>query len=962
MSTIARAQVLVFQELSISPAESIEPLRAHISGPNAKLHRYNESDEKALINVGAYDRSNETCYTWPGREAGSIVDEDSVHLFADDAYLLYHEDLIGITAGGRGTVTPVADKNNWVESSAVSYKSNGADYPRSSLFGDRDVQVGDAVYIRGVVDDTDDCTETELWTRVAGFAAVAVDSEIAGCSPDANNAVNTEASLTIEKIGGAENCVAMIENPGGWDYDGLADGDVCETYTVEVVKSSIAGCNAARLRITSASGRDNAAEVEVDGFDVDVAIGDRGLTVHFTLAGATSCSSSASAADVEPNELVVGQKWQIEVCQDFEAVCCEAAGEYVGDADDTYIVEVTKGGLWADEPAISVTTVKGLDFSGPTTVDGPNDAVSIGSNGLTISFVDCLGSSSVSAIGALFAGDSDVAGLRKGDKFYISVESGQNGPIRTIILKHDLPDALLGATDLDLKLFIVKETDFEVAHDRLAEPPLTNWEYESTQLCVKDGITVFDPSWTDDGVEQPLTLYSGTLYIEYREWLADKCNEVGTINDFADIDDIPGQLDSDNPLKWGVFRALQNSNGTTVRYTAVCDPSDLESWGNVLERIDGSDVLYNLVPLTYNREVHNAYQTHVGSESSPEKGNWKAMFVNLRATTAKKIVGLSGADAQILQPTSTDGELTLAVLGDNPEATGTQYTKLRCSSRNGGFITYGVQPGDIVRYLFSVDAFGNEAYTEFVVDTVLSEDSLLLLEGHSAAISIGQKFEIWHTLEKDEIVADLVDQAQSFADRRVVATWPDAAGTAGVAQAGYFVNCALAGLVSAVPPHQALTHVAVEGFDDLAARTKNFFSDTQLDTLAEGGVWIVTEDRDGTPMTRMGLTTDMTDLKTRTEMIRRNLDSMSYLFLRRLRPFIGRTNVTPTMLIKLRSEIDRLIRALKTAGYVPELGAQLIDGEIESLAVHPLAADRVEVTVNLVLPAPMNTVGLHLVI
>ena len=64
---IAKPQVLVFQEFRISPAEITEPLRAHISGPNGGLHRYTDSDEKPLINVGAYDRNNQVCYPWPQR-------------------------------------------------------------------------------------------------------------------------------------------------------------------------------------------------------------------------------------------------------------------------------------------------------------------------------------------------------------------------------------------------------------------------------------------------------------------------------------------------------------------------------------------------------------------------------------------------------------------------------------------------------------------------------------------------------------------------------------------------------------------------------------------------------------------------------------------------------------------------------------------------------------------------------
>ncbi len=629
-----------------------------------------------------------------------------------------------------------------------------------------------------------------------------------------------------------------------------------------------------------------------------------------------------------------------------------------------------------------MTTVKGLDSSGPTTVTGGNVTVPVGTYGLTLQFKDCGNlpdSLSISENDETGMGDDTLPGLRKGDKFYITVVSGQNGPIRTLILRDDLPKEIRTCTDLDLRLFINKT--IEVTESRLSAPPLVNYTIEATQMVVKSGITAYDSTWTRNGIEQPLPVWNGmaqsttsataygTQYIEYREWLFELTDAVNFIDDVADIDEIPGQLDELNPLKWGVYRALQNANGTRVAYTAVGDPSSLDSWQNVLERLKGRDDVYNFVPLSYDREVQNLFQAQVNSESTPEQGNWKGMFVNLKGKTTTLVVGKSSADAQALHPTSTNGSYVLATLEDNPEATDIQYTLLSVPANNAGFITYNVRPGDIVRFLFTIDSFGDTTYREFIVDSVLSQNSLLLLHGHTDPITVPQKMEIWHTLTKNEIVADLKDQAQSFASSRVVAVWPDVVGTGGNAQDGLFLGCALAGLVSGVVPHQGLTNVEIAGFDDLAARTINLFSSSQLDDLASGGVWIGTEDRDGTPHTRHALTTSTLDLNHREEMIRRNVDSISYLFLRRLRPFIGRANATDSLLRRLRYEVMQIIKFLKNNGYTDELGPQLIDGSIaldadgtEILRIHPLAADRVEIVLNLVVPAPLNNIELHLVV
>ena len=975
-----KPQVLVFQEFSLAPTEITEPLRAHISGPNAMLHRFSVAAEKALINVGPYDRNADANYEWPERQAGSLIDRDSVKLFIDNALLLYFEDLIGDASNGRGVVTPVSGRKNWIRHNTIAFKANGTQYPRSGLLNDRDVRVGDIVYVRGVADDDDSCIEQELWTEVAGFASDDVDAVVFPVELDAHNAESTAESHAITKVGGPTNCITMAWDGG--TYNGLAAGLISEKYTVEVTKSSIAGCSAARLRVTSDSGTDDADDVDPGELGDTVEIGTRGVLVQFN-TGSGDCEDSASSAGVEELELVVGQKWEIEVTMAWERTCAEGGNTYTGPDNDTYIVEVTKGGEFDDLPEVTVTTTKGLDSSGPTIVSGANVTIPVGTYGMTIEFKDCgnlsSGSSISADIDALGMGDDDLPGLRKGDKFYISVVSGQNGPIRTLILRDDLPKTIRECTDLDLRLFIKKT--IEVTENRLSAPPLLNYEIEETQLIVKSGITAYDADWTDNGVELPLAVWDGMnqsttsptaygiQYIEYREWLFTLSNQVNFIDDVADIDEIPGQLDELNPLKWGVYRALQASNGTKVGYTSVTDPGSLDSWQNVIERVDGRDDVYNFVPLTYNREVHNLFQAHVNSESSPEAGNWKGMFINLRAITTKMVVGKSSADAQLLHPTSVDGGVVLATLEDNPEATDIQNTLLSVPANNAGFITYGVQPGDIVRFLFTIDAFGVSTYREYVVDQVLSQNSLLLLHGHSDPITVPQKMEIWHALNKNEIVDDLKDQAQSFADRRVVAVWPDIVGTGGNAQDGTFLACTLAGLASGVVPHQGLTNVEIPGYDDLASRTKNFFSGSQLNDLASGGVWIATEDRDGTPHTRHALTTSTVDLNRREEMIRRNVDSISYLFLRRLRPYIGRTNATPSMLRKLRYEVLRTIKFLKSNGYTDELGPQLIDGSIakdsagnEILRIHPLAADRVEIVLNLTVPAPLNNIELHLVV
>jgi hypothetical protein len=940
MSSYVKPQVLVFQEFTIVPTEITEPLRAHISGPHAVLHRYSDADEKPLCRLGAYDYLSDTCYPWPGRLAGSRIDQSYTKLYVDNALLRYYEHTIGQVAT---TVTAVEGRSNWIYADGLAFKSNGSAYSRSAVFNDRDVQLGDVVHLRTVSQD-DDCAEVTLETIVTGFASETVAATVGTARvDDSNEATNASTTATINKIAGPDNCIVASVDASG--YDGLADGDIEEEYTIEVIKSSVPGCPGARLRVTSASGNDDVAEVTPGDWEEPTAIGTRGLEVTFEYDPDLTCSTDASTDGVEPDVLAVGQKWVVTVSQQFTAVKATSGGTYAGDKNDVYVVECTKGGLWADLPEITVRTVKGLDFSGPTEVTNHNVFIDVGSNNVEIKFHG-------NTVG------SSVGGLRKGDKWYITVTSSQAGAVRKLILRDDLPAEMQSASDMDLRLYI--KDNIQVSLNRVGYAPATNYAQEATQICVHEGIVAYHPEWTDGGAEQPLEVRAGDLYVEYREWLSELADEVNSISDVADLDQIKGQIHPDNPLKYGVFKALANSNGTVVKYTAVANPDDLNSWVQVLERIKGRDDMYNLVPLTFDRRVHNLYAAHIGAESNEISNNWKSGFFSLQAVSRKKVVGEGAAIAGVSGSTITDP--VLATLADDPNATGdNQFTLLQVSDGSGYFVTNGVQPGDVVRYLYTVDGFGEEQYQEFVVDSVISENSLLLYSGADAAVTEPQRVEIYHNLNRNEIADDIATQAGSLSNRRVCAVWPDQVGEAGTLVAGYYLASALAGLASGVVPQQGLTNVEVAGFDDFT-RSYKFFNETQLNRMAEAGVWIVTEDRDGTPHSRHALTTDNLDLNRREEMIRRNVDSISYLFLRRLRPYIGRTNATPAMVSLLEDEVTALIDFFKTNGATAELGAQLIDGSIRILRIHPLLSDRIEIVLDLTVPAPLNNIELHLVV
>lgn len=914
-------QVTVFQEFNVAAASAASPRNAHITGGHAQLFRYSNSDEKTVINLGEYDETQDTPYSWPERPAGAQVDFGYVKLYAEDALLEYYNN----TVSSGALAAPVIGYKNRVRDAETSFKTNGT-YLRSGDLFDRDAKVGDYVFVRG----THSAVEYTLETSIRGFQGDVVAANIDGnelCDP-ANPTTQSLSVATTFLTPSLQNSVEADADASA--YDGLETGHIDETYTVEVISSSVGGdLTTARLRVTSASGTDSQASVTPSAAGAATDIGTRGFTVTFDSNGTASTSSIAASEGISSEDMIEGQKWRFVVQQAFVAPCPQATGTYTGTADTTYVIEVTKGGVWAASPEITVTTTTGYDYSGPTAIMAAATTYPVGSHGVLVQF--------------------NQTALCKGAKYYVNVTSAKQGAMRTLILADDLPDNLRLATDLDLKLCIRK--NIEISRELLADAPSLAYDTSDTEFTVNSGILLQDDSWTYNGVKLPLALKGGTLFVEYRAWLPDYVGTVESISDPAELPAMLGQASPDNPLYWGVYLAVQNSNGQPVYFSAVADPIDLDNWLDVLSSLDGNSEVYNLVPLTTNLTVLGAWKGHVLSQSSPEVGNFRAAVFGIDVLGSKSVINSTN---------SSDGSVVLAKISDDSEASGTQYTILSVPANNAKFVTNRVRAKDKVRFLYNTDVFGNETYSEFVIDEILSEGSVRLVNGHSSAITVGQKAEVWRTLNKTDLAAETEEQISRHKDRRVVVIANSTVGLGGAVFPGYFAAAAVAGLRSGVQPHQGLTNVTLSGIDAVGSLVSSL-NGTQLNLVAGSGGWIIQKDNTGAIYNRHAVTSDPTDLNSREEVIRTNVDDISFKYKAAYSPYIGKANITDALISTLRSVFDNTTLSL-TANTFSSAGQQVISATVTDIRQHALFKDRVVLDCALVVPYPLNNLDLKLVV
>lgn len=929
-------QALVFQEFETVPEAISAAQRACIIGPRRALIRYAEASEKEQGRLGAYNSLVDTAYAWPNRAAGDTVIPESVRLFLEDALLQYFVNpATGGTADIRATANSTALQANVLgdATGANVIRADGlvwAGATRSAALP-CDARVGDGVRVAASVDGE----VVELVTQVAGFLPEKVVASVAAATEDSRNlSARSEGSssaapgATVTPVGAAADRDLAVTVEGGEHV--YTTGVGADTYQLICLEGGT--YNTAVFALISASGTDSRSSFSLEGNPGD----EETLGIKEALKAVFGAGSSSSG-DLF---FETGMTWTIDATFPVADADVVSSGAYTGLVNTTYVVRVTRGGHFASAnlPQVTVSTTTGHDYSGPHEVveDTP---LAIGTHGVRVTF-------------------SGTEGLALGDQFYVSVTAEAAGAAQTIVLNDTLPADLVDVDPdtgaprpLSVTLYIRK--DIEVSKNRLGYAPLTNFDLEDTQIVVNSGIIGYDARVTSGAQMLPLPIKGGTLFVEYAATVAAGVGAVGSVTDvgalstIAPVSAVLGTVDPANPIAYGVYKALSNVSGGSVLYVQTAGDT-LADYLDALAILSQRDDVYILVPMTFDREVQDAVATHVTNMSGPEVGRWRICFLCRPAVSEAAVVG---ADT-----------VALATIGDDPAATGTQFTRVAFTSGNVHLIDSGVRALDVVRAQYTSDGFGNVAYTEFVVDAVISPTELRVIGGPAAAVTVPSKVEIWRPYTRTELAAATAADATSFSSRRVYAVWPDYPEVAGVQVPGYFLAAALAGLKSSVLPQQGLTRVEVSGFDGMS-RTTRLFGSAQLNTMAEAGMMIVTQSPTGQIYVRHSLSTDNSDINTSELMRTTNLDSISYVLLARLSNFQGKYNITDRLVELVRLTILEAISGLRMVTGSETLGPQVLglNGDVVCMQ-HPIHRDRILVTVRPQLPYPNNDTEVHIVV
>ena len=605
--------------------------------------------------------------------------------------------------------------------------------------------------------------------------------------------------------------------------------------------------------------------------------------------------------------------------------------------------------VYGARPQARITDSAGID-QGSTDIVNDGVALSLGLNGGFLTFPANVN-----------------LGLDLGDVFTVQATASAPGAVQTLVISDEVSQNVLPglqangdaneSPDLfqgDLFIYRASKEIPEEQRDPAVAPGSFNWVSDTDDITVNDGITLQDSAWVDGSGNMPyLELWFGDLFSQYRALLSEYSDTIYSIQDIGLVDETLGTIDPDNPLAMGVFKALENSGPTTVYYMAV-PTNDLVGYGEVLERATLVDVVYAFAPLTRDDAILSLVEAHVNAMSQPEEKKWRIAFFGSTLPTTSVVL------AQSNNPQGVPWDATIV---DDPRVPGNQYRKVILTE--DGDLLQNMSVGDEVRYKFSTDAWGNEVYEVGEVGEVESDSVFYLVDSLATPVTVPSKIESYHPLSVAEQATAVANQSEQYFNRRVYNVFPSILNAFGVSLTSEYAACAIAGLCSSVVPQQGLTHIEVEGFDDLPL-VYSTFSSAQLDEMAGAGTWIIMQEvAGGQVFVRHQVSTAASteDLNETELSLVKNLDSISYFFVTQLRGYIGRYNVTPELLDTIRTQMDSGLNYLGSLTSVGLLGPQIIleGSEVVSVQQHPDFRDRVIIRVNLNLPAPLNVIELYLV-
>jgi hypothetical protein len=400
----------------------------------------------------------------------------------------------------------------------------------------------------------------------------------------------------------------------------------------------------------------------------------------------------------------------------------------------------------------------------------------------------------------------------------------------------------------------------------------------------------------------------------------------------SDLEASIGPVSTKNPLALGTFLALAQAPTVSVSCLGIDEANDaspmgsIDGWARALEFLESSEV-YAIAPLTDDQYVQGLLSLHVQTMSQPAERGERIVF--------------------LWSPVPDRAVDTTVISGEDGESNGTDNSFTLDSNPNSDLIAQGIDPSDEIEYddqlylEILITESGSSSLRRYSVSNVNgvvlsfrttfaadeNEDGFFTtetfdesVEGADWSLKIrGDELLIKGTTRRDlsAIASAMAEQGEIYANRRVYYLACDAVDTSinGVTQKidGHYLSAAVAGQVAQQSPQQPLTNLPINGVSRVYG-TDDTFSEKQLDTIADGGRYVMVN-LGGAVVSRHQRSTATTSVEYQELSITKAIDWLAKGLRATNRVFIGRSVITSGFLDQLTMSNEGFL------DYAEQLGA-----------------------------------------
>lgn len=401
------------------------------------------------------------------------------------------------------------------------------------------------------------------------------------------------------------------------------------------------------------------------------------------------------------------------------------------------------------------------------------------------------------------------------------------------------------------------------------------------------------------------------------------------------------QIVPQNPAAFAAYVSLSNAAVDTnlLALNQTFYTSEQQAYINAFGIVELTN-MYALSVLSQNTSVHTSLQTYIDTVSQPANMQESVGIVNRQLVTTAIVV-----------------ESSSTLSGDGFSGSG----NLTFNDTEAAFITDGVVPGDFINVTSPSGEVGR-----YLIAAVNSQTQCLIDPSTPVPLAqLGITYFVDRNLQAAEQASVLAAYASTIADRRMVITWPDIVtlpvGSVVTPVPGYFLNSAVAALITGLPTQQGLTNLDIALFTGVVHSTQ-YFTNDQLNVIAGGGVMIFVQDvlNQTALFCRHQLTSDTSAIKFQELSITKNVDFIAKFIRVNQQKFLGQYNIVDSTLDDLKHSASGIITYLRDNTKLPKIGGVIKSGVLKSLAQDTVNIDSVIEQFSLDIPIPLNNLDVTL--